>query len=42
MKALYCSEVKTQPGNHHFDATISAYVAAQLITAQSPKQTEFV
>lgn len=42
MKALFCSEVKTRPGNHYFDATISAYVAAQLITAPSPKQTEFV
>lgn len=42
MKALFCSEVKTQLGNYYFDATISAYVAAQLMTAQSPKQTEFV
>lgn len=41
-KPFFCSEVKSQLFNYYFDATISAYVAAQLITAQSPKQTEFI
>lgn len=42
MKAVFCSKGKNQLDDCYYDVTISAYVAAQLIAAHSPKQTEFV